>query len=333
MKIVIDAMGGDHAPRCNVEGAIAAAIAFPDVQITLVGEQVLLESLLSECGGSHLTHICITHASQVIHSEDEPVKAVRSKKDASMVVAAEMVKQRAADAMISAGNTGALLAAGLFIIGRIPGIDRPALAPILPTVDDVGVLALDIGANMDGKPSHLLQYGQMGSIYRQKMHHIERPRVGLLNVGQEQGKGSERVKEAYRLLEQNVDITFIGNVEARDVLLGKCDVLVCDGFSGNILLKSIEGTAKTIFSLLKEQFHTSWTSKLAASILKPKLKAIKNKLDDTEHGGAPLLGLKGLVVKSHGSADAAAIKNAVRQARMALQQHLVHSISDQLTRK
>ncbi|MEO2204110.1 phosphate acyltransferase PlsX [Paenibacillus pabuli] len=331
MKIVIDAMGGDHAPQATVEGAIAAAAEWADTQIVLVGDEAKLEPLLNQSAAKP-ANLSVRHASEVIGSDDEPVKAVRRKKDASMVVAGRMLKEGEADAMISAGNTGALMTTGLLVVGRMEGIERPALAPMIPTIDDVGVLALDLGANMDAKPEHLAQYGLMGSLYRQKVQGVDSPRVGLLNVGTEPGKGNELTKHAYPLLEQ-LPIRFVGNVEARDVLTGACDVLVCDGFAGNILLKSLEGTAGAIFALLKEQFSSSLKSKLAAAVLMPELRGLKRKLDYTEHGGAPLLGLSRLVVKSHGSADGNAIKNAVRQARIAVQNQLVESISKEISGK
>ncbi|MGG4127873.1 phosphate acyltransferase PlsX [Paenibacillus illinoisensis] len=331
MKIVIDAMGGDHAPLATVEGAIAAATEWADTQIVLVGDEAKLEPLLNQSAAKP-ANLSVRHASEVIGSDDEPVKAVRRKKDASMVVAGRMLKEGEADAMISAGNTGALMTTGLLVVGRMEGIERPALAPMIPTIDDVGVLALDLGANMDAKPEHLAQYGLMGSLYRQKVQGVDSPRVGLLNVGTEPGKGNELTKHAYPLLEQ-LPIRFVGNVEARDVLTGACDVLVCDGFAGNILLKSLEGTAGAIFALLKEQFSSSLKSKLAAAVLMPELRGLKRKLDYTEHGGAPLLGLSRLVVKSHGSADGNAIKNAVRQARIAVQNQLVESISKEISGK
>lgn len=331
MRIVIDAMGGDNAPEATVEGALSAAAEWPDAQIVLVGDEGKLEPILSKAA-TKPANLSVRHASEVIGSDDEPVKAVRRKKDASMVVAGRMLKEGEADAMISAGNTGALMTTGLLVVGRMEGIERPALAPMIPTIDDVGVLALDLGANMDAKPEHLAQYALMGSLYRQKVQSIDSPRVGLLNVGTEAGKGNELTKNAYPLLEQ-LPIRFVGNVEARDVLTAECDVLVCDGFAGNILLKSMEGTAGAIFSLLKEQFSSSLKSKLAAAVLMPELRGLKRKLDYTEHGGAPLLGLSKLVVKSHGSADGNAIKNAVRQARIAIQNQLVESISKEISGK
>ncbi|WP_258296312.1 phosphate acyltransferase PlsX [Paenibacillus peoriae] len=330
MRIAIDAMGGDNAPEATVEGALSAAAEWKDTDITLVGDRERIESVLN--GRALPTNLSIRHASETIDAQDEPVKAVRRKKDASMVVAGRMVREGEADAMISAGNTGALMTTGLLVVGRMEGIERPALAPMIPTIDDQGILALDLGANMDAKPEHLAQYALMGSLYRQKVHGVTSPRVGLLNVGTEAGKGNELTKLAYPLIEQ-LPVNFVGNVESRDVLTGNCDVLVCDGFAGNIMLKSLEGTAGAIFSLLKEQFTKSLKTKLAAALIMPELRILKGKLDYKEHGGAPLLGLSGLVLKSHGSSDGVAVKNAVRQARTALQNRLVESISKEISRK
>ncbi|MGG1941402.1 phosphate acyltransferase PlsX [Paenibacillus polymyxa] len=330
MRIAIDAMGGDNAPEATVEGALSAAAEWKDTDITLVGDRERIEAVLN--GRALPTNLTIRHASETIDAQDEPVKAVRRKKDASMVVAGRMVREGEADAMISAGNTGALMTTGLLVVGRMEGIERPALAPMIPTIDDQGILALDLGANMDAKPEHLAQYALMGSLYRQKVHGVAFPRVGLLNVGTEAGKGNELTKLAYPLIEQ-LPVNFVGNVESRDVLTGNCDVLVCDGFAGNIMLKSLEGTAGAIFSLLKEQFTKSLKTKLAAALIMPELRGLKGKLDYKEHGGAPLLGLSGLVLKSHGSSDGIAVKNAVRQARTALQNRLVESISKEISRK
>ncbi|MFK4301400.1 MULTISPECIES: phosphate acyltransferase PlsX [unclassified Paenibacillus] len=330
MRIAIDAMGGDNAPEATVEGALSAAAEWKDTDITLVGDRERIESVLN--GRVLPANLSIRHTSETIDAQDEPVKAVRRKKDASMVVAGRMVKEGEADAMISAGNTGALMTTGLLVVGRMEGIERPALAPMIPTIDDQGVLALDLGANMDAKPEHLAQYALMGSLYRQKVHGVASPRVGLLNVGTEAGKGNELTKLAFPLIEQ-LPVNFVGNVESRDVLTGNCDVLVCDGFAGNIMLKSLEGTAGTIFSLLKEQFSKSLKTKLAAALIMRELRGLKDKLDYKEHGGAPLLGLSGLVLKGHGSSDGIAVKNAVRQARTALQNQLVESISKEISRK
>lgn len=328
MRIAIDAMGGDNAPKVNVHGALMAAREWRDVDIILVGDSKRIEPLLNE----KLPNVHVHHTDDFITADDEPVKAVRRKKDASMVVAGRLVQEREADAMISAGNTGALMTTGMLVIGRIKGIDRPALAPMIPTIDGTGVLALDLGANMDATPENLVQYAIMGSIYRSKVHGIIKPRIGLLNVGTEELKGNELTKATYPLL-GNAPIHFIGNVESRDVLQGNCDVLVCDGFVGNILLKTMEGTVSTIFTVLKAEFTRTTITKLAAAILKPGLSKFKKKLDYTEHGGAPLLGIDGVCIKSHGSSDAHAIMNAVRQARIALLNDLVRSISMEISGK
>lgn len=328
MKIAIDAMGGDHAPEEIVKGAVAAAEQWDDVELTLVGDTEVLERLLP----SSSPRIQLHHAEEVIHNEDEPVRAVRRKKNASMVVAGRLVKEGKADAMISAGNTGALMTTGLLIVGRIDGVERPGLAPIIPTLDGRGVLAIDLGANMDATAEHIVQYAIMGSIYRAKVHGIERPRVGLLNVGTEATKGNDLTKAAYPLLEQ-APIEFIGNVESRDIMNGACDVLVCDGFVGNIMLKSMEGAAGSIMAVLKEEFTRSFLTKLAGAIMRPGLSRFKRIVDYREHGGAPLLGIRGVCIKSHGSSDSNAIKNAVRQTRTALKNDLVRAISTEISRK
>ncbi|AEI44386.1 phosphate acyltransferase PlsX [Paenibacillus mucilaginosus] len=328
MRIAIDAMGGDHAPGACVEGALAAAAEYPDTVIVLVGDTARLEPLLQ---GRRPANLELRHASEVIEADDEPVKAVRRKKDSSMVVAGRMVKEGEVGAMISAGNTGALMTTGLLVVGRMKGIERPALAPMLPTLDGEGVLALDLGANMDATAQQLVQYAIMGSIYRTKVHGMKKPRVGLLNVGTEAMKGNEVTKAAFPLLE-TAPVDFVGNVESRDVLQKPCDVLVCDGFAGNIMLKSMEGTASAVFSVLKAEFTRTWYTKLAAALVKNGLGRFRSKMDYTEHGAAPLLGLEGLVLKSHGSSNATAFKNAVRQARTALSNDLVRSISVEISK-
>lgn len=310
MKLAVDAMGGDHAPKEVVLGAMKAVQTFNDLQIILVGnEQKIRQYLTDE------TNISIIHTDEVILGTDEPVRAVRRKKNASMVIMAKLVADSEADACISAGNTGALMAAGLLIVGRITGIDRPALSPTLPTTGGEGFLLLDVGANVDAKPEHLLQYAYMGSIYSEKVRKISRPRVGLLNIGTEDNKGNELAKQAFKLLEQADDIHFIGNVEARDLLNGVTDVAITDGFSGNMVLKTIEGTALSVFQMMKTVLTSNLKSKLAAVVLKPDLVQLKNKMDYTEYGGASLFGLKAPVIKAHGSSNANAIFHAIRQAR------------------
>jgi glycerol-3-phosphate acyltransferase PlsX len=329
VKIAIDAMGGDHAPKAQVEAVLQAAGQWADTHFILVGQP---EALRPHLGGSFPSNITVQEAAEVIQADDEPVRAVRRKTSSSMVVAGRMVKEGAADAMISAGNTGALMATGLLVVGRLPGIERPGLAPMLPTLDDIGVLALDLGANMDAKPEHLLQYALMGSLYRQKAHGIAKPRVGLLNVGSEAAKGNELTKAAFELLEQ-APVNFIGNVESRDVLEGGCDVLVCDGFSGNIMLKAFEGAAGSIFKILRQELTSSWKTKLAAAILKPSFRKVRSRMDYNEYNGAPLLGLNGLVVKGHGSSDTKAMMTAIRQTRSALSGGLVEAIKGEFSGK
>lgn len=320
MKIAIDVMGGDHAPKQPVLGAMKAVREFPDIEMILVGnEKEINEHLINN------ERISIVHTEEKILGTDEPVRAVRRKKNASLVLAAQLVKDGEADACISAGNTGALMAAGLFVVGRIDGIDRPALAPTLPTIDGGGFVLLDVGANSDAKPEHLVQYAIMGSIYAQKVRGIANPRVALLNIGSEEKKGNELTKQAYGLL-KDAKINFTGNVEARDLLNGAADVVVTDGFTGNMVLKTIEGTAMSVFSMLKVGLMSNTKSKLAAAMLKPQFKAIKNQMDYSEYGGAGLFGLKAPVIKAHGSSDDHAIYNAIRQTRDMVNHHVVQNI-------
>lgn len=320
MKIAIDAMGGDNAPKEIVLGAVKAIETFPDIQIILVGDESKIKEHIKD-----MNRISIIHTDEVISGTDEPVRAVRRKKNASMVLAAREVVEGRADACISAGNTGALMAAGLFIIGRIEGIERPALSPTLPTIGGEGFVLLDVGANADAKPEHLVQYALMGSIYSQQVRGIEKPRVGLLNIGTEEKKGNELTKHTYELL-KNLDINFIGNVEARDLLNGVADVVVTDGFTGNMVLKTIEGTAMSIMKMLKMSLMTSLKTKLAAAVLKPNLYQLKTKMDYSEYGGAGLFGLKAPVIKAHGSSDANALFNAVRQTRDMIEHQVAERI-------
>ncbi|URN93353.1 MAG: phosphate acyltransferase PlsX [Candidatus Pristimantibacillus lignocellulolyticus] len=329
MKIAIDAMGGDNAPKEIVEGAIAAANDNQDIEIVLVGNKQAIQAIIGEQKPSNLS---IIHADEVIESDDEPVKAVRRKKNSSMVVAGKLVKDGDADAMLSAGNTGALMTTGLLIVGRIAGIERPALAPLLPSLDKVGMLALDLGANMDATAEQLMQYAVMGSIYREKVEGLKNPRIGLLNVGSEEMKGNEVTKAAYSLLKES-NLNFIGSVESKTILNRECDVLVCDGFSGNIMLKSYEGAASVIFNELKKAFKLNFLTKLAAAVMLPKLKGLKKTLDPNEFGGAPLLGLNGLVLKIHGSSDSRAVQAAVKQAKTAVSSGLIASIKEEINKE
>ncbi|MBE3554357.1 MAG: phosphate acyltransferase PlsX [Thermicanus sp.] len=324
-RIALDAMGGDYAPEAPVKAAVEAVEKWTDLEIFLVGEEKRLQAILGR--GNPRVNIIPTR--EVIGTDEEPVKAIRTKKDSSLVVASRLVKEGEAEAVISAGNTGALMTAGLLIVGRIEGIDRPALSPILPTTSGGGVLVLDVGANVDAKPHHLLQYARMGNLYAEKVMGIKRPRIGLLNIGAEEKKGNELTKETFPLL-QNESFHFIGNVEPRDVPFGVADVVVCEGFAGNVLLKTMEGTASALFNQLKELFTSSLKNKLAAALLKSSLMNLKKRLDYKEYGGTLLLGLKGAVVKAHGSSDERAFVNAIGQARRFLELEVISLLENSL---
>ena len=309
MIIALDGMGGDHAPGEIIKGALESLAAFSDIHIHIYGDEQAMAPYLQEHN-----RLKVVHCTEVIEPEDEPVRAIRRKKDASMVRMAQAVKDGEAGAGVSAGNTGALMAAGLFIVGRIDGIERPALAQALPTVDGKGFVLLDLGANADAKPSQLGQYAVMGSIYAEKVRGISKPRIGLLNIGTEEGKGNELTKAAYDVLKE-APINFIGNVEARDLLTGAADVVVTDGFTGNMVLKTLEGTAHGFFTMLKEVYMTSMKTKLSVALVKNELGGLKKKMDYAEYGGAGLFGLNAPIIKAHGSSNANAIYNAIRQAR------------------
>lgn len=328
MEIAVDAMGGDHAPKEIVEGVFQAVEDFKDVEFLLYGDEVKIAPYLKQ----H-ERVQVIHCSEVIEGTDEPVRAVRRKKDASMVRMAQAVADGEADACVSAGNTGALMAAGLFIIHRIDGIDRPALATTLPTLDGAGFDMLDLGANADAKPENILQYAIMGSIYAKQVRGIEKPTVGLLNIGTEDKKGNDLTKQAFKLLKEQNDINFIGNVEARELLNHAADVVVTDGFTGNMVLKTIEGVAGNIFAMLKEEFLSSTKTKVAAMMMKNNLKNLKTKMDYSEYGGAPLFGLKAPVIKAHGSSKAQAIYSAIRQTHIMVEHRVCQTIDQTISKE
>lgn len=328
MKIAVDAMGGDHAPKEIVEGVFQAVEDFKDVEFLLYGDEVKMAPYLKQ----H-ERVKVIHCSEVIEGTDEPVRAVRRKKDASMVRMAQAVADGEADACVSAGNTGALMAAGLFIVHRIDGIDRPALATTLPTLDGAGFDMLDLGANADAKPENILQYAIMGSIYAKQVRGIEQPTVGLLNIGTEDKKGNDLTKQAFKLLKEQNDINFIGNVEARELLNHVADVVVTDGFTGNMVLKTIEGVAGNIFAMLKEEFLSSTKTKVAAMMMKNNLKNLKTKMDYSEYGGAPLFGLKAPVIKAHGSSKAQAIYSAIRQTHIMVEHRVCQTIDQTISKE
>ena len=310
MKIVIDGMRGDNAPKSNVEGAVNAIKEY-QVDLIITGDKDLLEKEFSNYEFDR-NKLEIVHTTEIIENEDKPVKAIRSKKDSSMVVALNLVKEGKADAIISAGNTGALLAGGLFVVGRIKGIDRPCLCSAIPNVKRGMTLIADCGANADCKPKNLVEFAAMSNIYSRKVLGLENPKVALANVGLEEGKGNDLVKRSYEEIKK-LDLNFIGNVEAREVINAYTDIIICDGFTGNILLKSAEGVALSVMSLIKETFMASTKSKIGALLIKDDLRKLKSFIDYSEYGGAPLLGLNGGVIKAHGSSDAKAIKNAINQ--------------------
>lgn len=327
MKIAIDAMGGDNGVKATVKGAVDASKEF-DVNIVLVGKTDLIKEELNKYDYDN-NKVNIIHADEIITNEDKPVKAIRRKKQSSMVIGFNLLKEKQVDGFISAGNTGALLSGGLFVVGRIKGIERPALAPALPNEKGFSLL-IDAGANVDCKPKHLQQFSIMGSIYSQKVLGVDKPKVGLVNIGVEKEKGNELTKKAYEVLETS-NINFYGNLEARDVLKGYVDILICDGFVGNIILKVTEGVVSTIFKTLKSEFTKNLLTKIGALILKPGLKNFKNKLDYSEVGGAPLLGVKGTVIKAHGSSNSKAIKNAVRQAKLFIDNDVISKIESEIS--
>ena len=327
MRIVIDAMGGDNAPVATVKGAVEAVKSY-NIDVILTGNESMIEEQLAKYDYAR-EKIEIVHCSEIITNEDKPVSAIREKKDSSMAVALKLVKEKKADAIVSAGNTGALLAGGLLILGRIKGIDRPALAPPYPTTDGMSVL-IDGGANSDCKPRNLLEFGIMGSVYAEKVLEIKKPSVCIVNIGIEEEKGSEIVKEAHKLC-KNGPFNFKGNIEARDIPAGYADVIVCDGFTGNVILKLTEGLADSIFRLLKEEFVKNTLRKIGASLLKSGLKDFKERFDYTEYGGAPFLGVKGVLIKAHGSSDAKAVKNAIKQGIKFIENNVIDDIAEKIT--
>lgn len=317
MRIAVDAMGGDKAPFEIVKGCVQACDRIDD-QIILVGRDALVQAELDKYEGEYAPgQITVFNAGDVIHGDDSPVQAVRRKTDSSMVVAVDLVRDGRADAVLSAGNTGALMVAGLMHLGRVPGVERPAIVSPLPNIGGSGFsLLVDAGANAECRASNLLGFAKMGSIYMKDAFGKEDPTVGLINIGTEETKGTEMLKEAYKLLKAS-DLNFVGNVEARDISSGAADVLVCDGFTGNIVLKLAEGVAWDVMKTIKKVLTEDTLSKVAAMMLKNKLGALKSRLDYSVYGGAPILGLKGAVFKMHGSSAAFAVENAVVRASVA----------------
>lgn len=313
VTVAIDAMGGDNAPAAVVNGVNLAIHAFEDIQVKLFGDEAQIREHLKV-----QERVEVIHTTEIIEAEDEPVIAVRRKKDSSMVRAARAVKEGEADVLLSAGSTGALLASGLLVVGRIKNIDRPGLMPVIPTIskEHPQFILMDAGANADSKPINLLQHAILASYYAREVLEIKSPRVGLINNGTEAGKGNDLSKAAYELLSQEESINFIGNIEAKELLNGSVDVAVTDGFTGNAILKTLEGTSKSVFKAIKGALTSGgMKTKLGALMIKDALADLKDNFDDTKAGGAVMLGVKGAVIKAHGSSNEEAIFNAIRQAR------------------
>ena len=326
--IAIDAMGGDNAPIETVKGAVVASKTVK-YNLALVGKEDIINAELSKYQYDK-SKIQVVNATEIIENCDTPTEAIKTKKDSSMVVGMNMVKEGNAVAFVSAGNTGALLTGATIIVGRIKGVKRPALGTMLPT-EKQRVLMLDSGANVDAKPEYLLQYAHMGSIYMEDVEGRKNPRVGLVNIGTESEKGNALVKEAYQLLDKAEGLNFAGNTEARDITLGNVDVIVCDAFVGNVILKVMEGLANTVLRLLKKALLSSIITKIGAFLSKPAFKRLKRDFFEYDDiGGAPFLGLKGLVVKAHGSSDAGAVAGAIKQCEKFIDADIVNKIAERM---
>lgn len=310
-KVVLDAMGGDYAPAEPVKGAVEAVKNRSDIQVLLVGQEDVVKAELAKYTYPE-DRIQVVHAEEVIETAEPPVNAIRKKKQSSIVVGMNMVKQKEADAFVSAGSSGAILVGGQIIVGRIKGIERPPLAPLIPTEKGVSLL-IDCGANVDARASHLVQFAKIGSIYMENVVGVKNPRVAIVNIGAEEEKGNALVKETFPLLKECEDINFVGSIEAREIPHGEADVIVCEAFVGNVILKLYEGLSGTLVSAIKKGMMSTLKSKIGAALALPALKSTLKDFDASQYGGAPLLGLNGLVVKTHGSAKSTEITNAIYQ--------------------
>lgn len=329
MIIAIDAMGGDYAPRAVLEGCALALKELPDtVQLNLFGDAAKINELMKELNIPQ-TRVTVTATTEVVNCDESPTMAIRKKKDSSLVRAISAVAAGEADCVLSAGSTGALLTGATLIIKRQKNVKRPALATVMPTAKQGAVMLIDCGANTDSKPQYLQQFALMGTAYMQKLMNVAAPRVGLLNNGAESEKGNELTKTTYPLL-AGMDIRFAGNCEARDVLSGDFDVVVCDGFDGNIVLKGTEGAAAFMMSMLKEKLLGSFRGKIGAAIAKPAFRSLKRTLDYTEYGGAPLLGVAGGVIKAHGSSNGKAFSCAIRQAYRLIDTEVIRLVGESI---
>lgn len=329
VRVVVDAMGGDNAPVEPVKGAVEAVTERQDIMVILTGKKESIEKELGKYPNYPKERIQVVHTSEVIETAEPPVAAIRKKKDSSIVVGLNMVKKQEADAFVSSGSTGAVLVGGQVLVGRSKGVQRPPLAPLIPTTEGVSLL-IDCGANVDARPSHLVQFAKMGSIYMEHVVGIKNPKVAIVNNGAEEEKGNALVKETFPLLKECKDINFIGSIEARDIPMGYADVIVCEAFVGNVILKLYEGVGAAMMKKIKAGMMTDFRSKMGALLVKPALKATMKTFDASEHGGAPLLGLKGLVVKTHGSAKAGEVRNAIFQCVQFKQQKINEKIAERI---
>jgi len=328
-KIAVDAMSGDNAPAIEIEGAIQAASQY-DIPIVLVGQEERVRPLLEKHDTTGLS-IEIVHASEVITMDESAATAARKKKDSSIRVAARLMRDGAASGVVSAGNTGAVMATVKMVLGTLAVVDRPALSTVLPTQKGKPAILLDVGANVDCKPHHLEQFAVMGDIYSRAIFGIRRPRVGLLSIGEEDTKGNELTKEAFKSLKQ-APINFIGNVEGRDIFKGEIDVIVCDGFTGNVALKLSEGLIETFATMLRQELEKTIAAKVGYILAEKAFRAFRKRLDYSEYGGAPLLGMKGITIVCHGRSNANAIKNAIRIAHDFCKHNVNHVIETEFTK-
>ncbi|MGN0371335.1 MAG: phosphate acyltransferase PlsX [Enterocloster sp.] len=328
IKVAVDAMGGDYAPVEMVAGAVDAVNARSGIQVLLVGQEQVVSKELAKYSYNK-EQIQVVNATEVIATEEPPVNAIRKKKDSSIVVGMNLVKKGEADAFVSAGSSGAILVGGQIIVGRIKGVERPPLAPLIPTEKGVSLL-IDCGANVDARPSHLVQFARMGSIYMEHVVGIKNPRVAIVNIGAEEEKGNALVKETFPLLKECPDINFIGSIEAREIPHGGADVIVCEAFVGNVILKLYEGVGATLLGMVKKGMLTSLRSKIGALLVKPALKETLKAFDASGHGGAPLLGLNGLVVKTHGNSKRTEVCNSVIQCVTFKEQQINEKIRQSL---
>lgn len=311
VRVAVDAMGGDHAPGEVVKGAVDAVTMRKGILVLLVGQTALIQEELAKYTYPQ-DQISVVEAPEVIETAEPPVMAIRRKKKSSIVVGMNLVKQKEADAFVSAGSSGAILVGGQVIVGRIRGVERPPLAPLIPTEKGVSLL-IDCGANVDARPTHLVQFAKMGSIYMENVLGVKKPKVAIVNIGAEEEKGNALVKETFPLLKNCPDIHFVGGIEAREIPHGGADVIVCEAFVGNVILKLYEGVSSTLISVVKQSMMGSVRGKIGGLLVKPALKQTLQSFDATEYGGAPLLGLSGLVVKTHGSAKAQEVTNSILQ--------------------